>query len=113
MIPFVSSESTTRSGFFAAIASALGWKPDRSVFGASAGIVGLVVDRDDLRAGADREEHLGRGRRQRHDLLGDWVFGASAEGVLLLHPDASNTMARVASRRLLISVLLRPFREGA
>jgi hypothetical protein len=33
----VSFEITTRSGFLAAIASAFGVKPDRSVFGASAG----------------------------------------------------------------------------
>ena len=62
-----SYETTTRSGLYPAIASAFGVKPESFVRGALGGIVRLVVDRDDLLAGADREEVLGRGRRERDD----------------------------------------------
>ena len=64
----VSSESTTRSGFFAAIASAFGLNAGQVGLRRVGRVVRLVVDRDDLRPGADREQHLGRGRRQRDDL---------------------------------------------
>ena len=45
------------------------------------GVLGVVrgaVDGLDLRAGADREEHLGGGRRHRHDRLGLFVEGELA-----------------------------------
>ena len=63
-----SLESTTRSGCLAAIASAFGLKPDRSRLRRVGRVVRRLVDGGHLRAGADGEEHLGRGRRQRDDL---------------------------------------------
>ena len=48
------------------------------------GVVRVVVDRHHLRAGTDREEHLGRGWREGHDTLGAPLQGTLPKGVLTL-----------------------------
>ena len=45
-------------------------------------VVGVAVDGHDLVAGADGEQHLGRGRRQRHDPLGPLVEHDLAAGAV-------------------------------